>query len=188
MSCRWYVRNPAVLEDAVLTGSAAEGLAQLTEQKIGEAMQVSESNPMSGLSGRASLLVSLATALRSNPRYFGEEGRPGNLLKFIRPSAPDNKIHISKLWEVVIEGLASIWPRDRMNLGGVALGDVWRCDALAEYDSTTGGGEVGDGLVPFHKLSQWLTYSLVEPVEKLMQWKFEGLSDMTGLPEYRNGE
>jgi hypothetical protein len=40
--------------------------------------------------------------------------------------------------------------------------------------------------VPFHKLSQWLTYSLLEP----LQWAgvtVTGLDALTGLPEYRNG-
>ena len=41
--------------------------------------------------------------------------------------------------------------------------------------------------MPFHKLTGWTTYSLVEPIEKVLGWKFEGLEDMTGLPEYRNG-
>jgi hypothetical protein len=40
--------------------------------------------------------------------------------------------------------------------------------------------------VPFHKLSQWLSYSLLEP----LQWAgvtVTGLDALTGLPEYRNG-
>jgi hypothetical protein len=40
--------------------------------------------------------------------------------------------------------------------------------------------------MPFHKLSQWLTYSLLEPFE----WAgvpVHGLDALTGLPEYRNG-
>jgi hypothetical protein len=45
----------------------------------------------------------------------------------------------------------------------------------------------GDELVPFHKLTGWTTYSLIEPIEKILGWKFDGLEDMTGLPEYRNG-
>jgi hypothetical protein len=42
------------------------------------------------------------------------------------------------------------------------------------------------GQVPFHKLSQWLAYSLVEP----LQWggvTITELGALTGLPEYRNG-
>ncbi len=40
--------------------------------------------------------------------------------------------------------------------------------------------------MPFHKLSQWLTYSLIEP----LQWAgiaVIDIDDLTGLPEYRNG-
>ena len=40
--------------------------------------------------------------------------------------------------------------------------------------------------MPFHKLSQWLSYSLLEPFE----WagvQVTGLEQLTGLPEYRNG-
>lgn len=42
------------------------------------------------------------------------------------------------------------------------------------------------GLVPFHKLSQWLTYSLLEPLADA-GLTVTGLDDLTGLPEYRNG-
>jgi hypothetical protein len=42
------------------------------------------------------------------------------------------------------------------------------------------------GWVPFHKLSQWLSYSLVEPIEGT-GFKVVGLDELTGLPEYRNG-
>jgi hypothetical protein len=42
-------------------------------------------------------------------------------------------------------------------------------------------------LVPFHKLTQWITYSVVEVIEKVAKWKIDGLEDLTGLPEYRNG-
>jgi len=43
-------------------------------------MQVSDANPMAGLEGRTSLLISLSQALTSSPQFFGEEGRPGNLI------------------------------------------------------------------------------------------------------------
>ena len=43
-------------------------------------MQVSETNPMTGIDGRANLLVNLAQALISNPIYFGADARPGNLV------------------------------------------------------------------------------------------------------------
>jgi hypothetical protein len=61
----------------------------------------------------------------------------------------------------------------------VPLGDCWRHPAVR-------GEGLSDGWVPFHKLSQWLTYSLLEP----FAWagvKVRGLDKLTGLPEYRNG-
>ncbi|HWU86670.1 MAG TPA: DUF1688 family protein, partial [Kofleriaceae bacterium] len=78
----------------------------------------------------------------------------------------------------LLEGLAPIWP-GRIELGGTNLGDVWR------HPAARGVGPSA-GLVPFHKLSQWLAYSLFEPLERA------GLSigepgALTGLPEYRNG-
>jgi hypothetical protein len=61
----------------------------------------------------------------------------------------------------------------------LALGDCWRHSAVR-------GPGLTDGWMPFHKLSQWLTYSLIEPFE----WagvKVRHLEALTALPEYRNG-
>ena len=43
-----------------------------------------------------------------------------------------------------------------------------------------------NALVPFHKLSQWLTYSLAEALAGAGH-PLVGLEDLTGLAEYRNG-
>ncbi|KAA1474482.1 DUF1688-domain-containing protein [Dentipellis sp. KUC8613] len=164
----------------------AAGLAQITADGTRRAMQVGDANPMVGLEGRASLLLNLSRALRENPTFFGTEGRPGNMLDFLESESisdgSSRRVPIAALWHVLITGLAPIWPTDRTTLGGVPLGDVWPCDALKPYAT----GE-GDELVPFHKLTGWTTYSLIEPIEKILGWKFVGVEDMTGLPEYRNG-
>ncbi|TFY82108.1 hypothetical protein EWM64_g1910 [Hericium alpestre] len=164
----------------------AAGLAQITEKQTAEAMQVSDPNPMVGLEGRTSLLRNLARALKQNPKFFGNEGRPGNMLDFLEtesiPDGSSRRVPLAALWHVLITGLAPIWPTDRTTLGGVPLGDVWPCEALKPYAKAE-----ADELVPFHKLTGWTTYSLVEPIEKILGWKFQGLEDLTGLPEYRNG-
>ena len=114
-----------------------------------------------------------------------------------KPEGSSRKVHISSLFHALIQGLAPIWPV-RNQLDGVSLGDVWPCSVLALPSGTpehvkgnlaeTGLPRgLGDDLVPFHKLTQWLTYSLVEPIENILGWKVEGMEDMTGLPEYRNG-
>ena len=52
--------------------------------------------------------------------------------------------------------LGPIWP-SRLHLGGIPLGDCWRHPAITTGDATT-------GLMPLHKLSQWLSFSLIEPL------------------------
>ena len=78
----------------------------------------------------------------------------------------------------VLAGLGNIWP-GRLTLAGVNLGDVWLHPALK-------GDNPSEQYVPFHKLSQWLTYSLLEPLQEL-GLEITGLDELTGLPEYRNG-
>lgn len=95
-------------------------------------------------------------------------------------------VPIAALWHVLITGLSAIWP-SRLSLAGVPLGDVWPCTSL-KHSLPKEGFEEGDDLVPFHKLTGWTTYSLMEPMEKILGWKFDGIENMTGLPEYRNGE
>ncbi|KAI0752955.1 hypothetical protein C8Q80DRAFT_1149392 [Daedaleopsis nitida] len=168
----------------------AEGLSRITAQKVASAMQVSDSNPMVGIDGRSSLLINLSKALKASSQYFGTAARPGHIIDFLdSESIAENgtkRVHIFALWTALIDGLAPIWPATRTSLGGTSLGDVWPCDALKK--SIDGGAyQEGDELVPFHKLTGWITYSLIEPIEKILGWKIEGIEFMTGLPEYRNG-
>lgn len=89
---------------------------------------------------------------------YGANGRPSILL--------------SALWDALVTGLAPIWPATRTKLHGVNMGDVWPISLL------------GGDLVPFHKLTQWMCYSLVEVFERVGNWSIVG-SGLTGLPEYR---
>jgi hypothetical protein len=75
---------------------------------------------------------------------------------------------------VLLRALGPIWP-GRLSLKGVPLGDCGKHSAIA-----------GDGLVPFHKLSQWLVYSLIEPLAEA-GFNITDIDGLTGLAEYRNG-
>ncbi|KAF9036315.1 hypothetical protein BJ165DRAFT_1507892 [Panaeolus papilionaceus] len=165
----------------------AAGLAKITPEKTAAAMQVSESNPMDGIDGRASLLFGLSKALTASPQFFGADGRPGNLVDFLesesRLEGGVRVVPIAALWHALIEGLNPIWP-SRITFGGIALGDVWPCPSLG---ASIENPIEGDDLVPFHKLTGWLTYSIVTVLQRILGWKLEGVEDMTGLPEYRNG-
>ncbi|BGP47285.1 hypothetical protein JCM10450v2_003137 [Rhodotorula kratochvilovae] len=174
------------------------GLSKITPEEISKALQVSESNPMAGIDGRAQLLVRLGSVLSdpSNAAYFTQKGssRPGHLIDYLLshsssqalPSAvlgTKVAIQMDTLWEIVISGLSGVWPAARSKIDGVSLGDVWPVECLAKQ---VGAGE-HDDLVSFHKLSQWLTYSLIEVMETILAWQVIGKEQMTGLPEYRNG-
>jgi hypothetical protein len=100
------------------------------------------------------------------------------LFDLIVATAKDQQIEATSILAALLTYLGPIWP-GRISLDGIDLGDTWRHPALETSDET-------NGLVPFHKLSQWLSYSLIEPLE----WAGYGvlnLDELTGLPEYRNG-
>ena len=151
----------------------AEGLAQLTVADLADAFQVTADNRLAGLDGRVNLLKSLGQALAAQPDVFGEEGRIGNLVDAL--SAGGQTLEARKILLNVLECFGDIWP-GRAELSGRNLGDTWTHSKIS----------APDGLVPFHKLSQWLSYSLIEPLQSagITVGDIDGL---TGLAEYRNG-
>lgn len=69
---------------------------------------------------------------------------------------------------------------------GQPAGDMWPHRFAGSALAGGGHDDVTAGVVPFHKLSQWLAYSLIEP----LQWaglEVTAVDELTGLPEYRNG-
>lgn len=155
----------------------ASGLEALTVDKLASGFQVTADNPLVGLEGRVALLQALGRALRSRPDLFGPDGRPGFLFDICAGAqAGGQNISAADLLETVLEGFSPIWP-GRVEVDGENMGDVWPYAPLAKS---------GESLVPFHKLSQWLTYSLIEPIEA-SGVKITDVGGLTGLPEYRNG-
>lgn len=174
----------------------SDGLKRLTLQDLSVGLQVNpENNPLVGLKGRLELLHRLGSVSETS-KYFEKNGthRPGNLIYFliensIKSSAQDGKsiVEIEKLWEIVVEGFGGVWPAGRSKVQGVSIGDAWPTALLSTQKQTQTNNDNGDNLCTFHKLSQWLTYSIVEPIETILPIKFVGLNKMTGLAEYRNG-
>src|SRR5262249_45386158 len=153
-------------------------LESLEEDRLARSLQVSAANPLPGMSGRADLLRRLGRALREAPELFGKlPPRPGHLLDLLRERARGDTLEAAEVLHAVLVGLSPIWP-GRLALDGINLGDVWRHPAA--------GGGPGPGLVPLHKLSQWLAYSLIEPLESA-GLRIAGLDRLTALAEYRNG-
>ncbi|OJD19187.1 hypothetical protein AJ78_00800 [Emergomyces pasteurianus Ep9510] len=163
------------------------GLKKITVELLAKGMQHSEHNPLPGLEGRAGLLIRLSEAL-NNQELFGVDARPGNMLDYLlshdttlASSVPI--ISIPTLWSVLMDGLSSIWPPSRTQIDGVSIGDAWPCATL----SSSPTAKPWENIVPFHKLTQWLCYSLMAPMTKVMNIQFSGSELLTGLPEYRNG-
>jgi hypothetical protein len=154
----------------------AAALAALDDARLAEAFQVGPDNPLVGLAGRAGLLRQLGAALRASPWFPG--ARPGGLVDSLGAISQSGAIAAAEILGALLDGLADIWP-GRIELGGVNLGDVWPHPAA-------GGEGPSAGLVPFHKLSQWLAYSLFEPLEEA-GLRVTAPGALTGLPEYRNG-
>jgi uncharacterized protein DUF1688 len=157
----------------------AEALRAVTDDRLAGALQVSRDNPLPGVSGRAGVLRQLGVALQDTPDLFGKrEPRPGHLLDALRERAGAGGIEAADVLHAVLTGLGPIWP-GRLALGGLSLGDVWPHPAAGGSGSTA-------GLMPLHKLPQWLTYSLIEPLREA-GLAVHGLERLTGLAEYRNG-
>jgi hypothetical protein len=154
----------------------AQALATIDAANLAEGFQVTPRNPLVGLEGRAALLRRLGETIREardTTLYFGEARRGpvriGHLGRYLRRSARDGAIPAAAVLDAVIGAFGPIWPRRDASL---PPGDVWAHSRL--------------GVIPFHKLSQWLTYSLCEPLE----WAGLDVADLdrlTGLAEYRNG-
>ena len=157
----------------------APGLQRITAEQLGAAFQVTASNPLVGLEGRAALLRRLGQALQDQPDLFGPQARPGHLFDLLTQGKKNIFAH--DILDVLLSGLGQIWPAQNA-IENIALGDCWRHPAAGSETANS----ASDGWMPFHKLSQWLTYSLLEP----FQWagiQVDGLDALTGLPEYRNG-
>jgi Protein of unknown function (DUF1688) len=154
----------------------AAALQRLNVDQLAEAFQVSASNPLVGLTGRVGVLHRLGATLAAAPDVFGPHGRPSGLFDAL-VSSP-GPVTAAEILALLLTRLGPIWP-SRNVIGDEPVGDCWRHQAVP-------GPGLTAGWVPFHKLSQWLTYSLLEPFERAGV-PVEDVDALTGLPEYRNG-
>lgn len=162
-------------DDALRADS--EALKALTPDRLGAAFQVTPANPLVGLEQRAGLLQKLGQDIAKSPEVFSANGalRPGNILLWL---GERQTIQARDILLALLDTLTGIWPSP-VRIGGVPLGDVGRHPAVSRNDAS-------DGIVPFHKLSQWLSYSLIEPLQQAGTTVTD-LDGLTGLAEYRNG-
>jgi hypothetical protein len=150
----------------------AAALSRITTQALAQAFQHAPGNELAGIQGRAALLRRMGEVCAANPDSFGTAARLGNLYDDWAVRRED--LTAPEILRTLLQLFGPIWS-GRMSRAGVPLGDCGRHPAIP-----------GEGLVPFHKLSQWLTYSLVEPLEAA-GFPVAQIDGLTGLAEYRNG-
>jgi hypothetical protein len=165
----------------------ATALSEIDAAKLARLLHASADNPLIGLDGRAALLRRTGTALTEQRAVFGCPARPGTLFDALTrdgqrdPVTLDGRrdtVAASAILRALLDGLNAIWLTGS-TIDGSPVGDAWR-------HPQAGGSGPTAGWVPFHKLTQWLAYSLFEPFE----WAgvaVTGRDELTGLPEYRNG-
>jgi hypothetical protein len=151
----------------------ARALQRFDAAQLADAFQASASNPLAGLDGRARLLNRLGAQLAARPDLFARQDtpRPGGIYDHLTARAEHGVVRAPQILDALLDGFGPIW-ENRPMLDGVALGDCWPVDGL--------------GYAPLHKLSQWLAYSLIEPLERAGV-RVTDIDGLTGLAEYRNG-
>lgn len=158
----------------------AEVLANFSVADLERGMQVAADNPLVGLEGRVNLLRGLGRLVAAKPGVFASQDtpRPGGLFDRLATLAADGRLPAPTILSELLREFGPIWP-SRLALGGIALGDCWRHPMLTTGDATS-------QLMPLHKLSQWLSYSLIEPLQRA-GIDVTDIDGLTGLAEYRNG-
>lgn len=102
----------------------------------------------------------------------------------IKSAGGTSELDVLKLWDVLQTVLIPIWPASRTIVGGTPIGDAWPLNALRKEAAAEGST---DHIQPFHKLTQWLTYSLMVPFQRILSVQWVNAGSLTALPEYRNG-
>lgn len=154
----------------MLTNDASEALtfSRLSSFRLfdaGTAFQVDDNNPLNGGLKRFELLQRLGTSPLAS-----RMDRLGDLLNDWTAGGTTETISVKSLLASLIELMNGVWPA-RFNRDGMSYGDVFELEGV---------------LYPFHKLTQWMVYSLMDALT-FLRYKVVDEDSLTALPEYRNG-
>ena len=173
-----YCRGALSSDPAQPLRADAAALCRMDPTAFAQAFQLGDHNPLHGIGGRIRCLRALGRTVATRPEFArrteptgGAARRLGHLFDHIRANAPEGRIPASGLFRIVLTALRGVIGR--------ALGDVWFHAGIRRPGPT-------DRLVALHKLFQWLTWSLIEPLAEGGVKSME-THTLTGLAEYRNG-
>lgn len=112
---------------------------------------------------------------------------PKIIADYMRKTAKDSsKLDVLVFWDILQTLLIPCWPKDRTSLNGRPLGDAWPLSTLKTQLASADADEAKH-IQPFHKLTQWLAYSLMVPFQRILSLDWINTGALTALPEYRNG-
>ncbi|MBT4964349.1 MAG: DUF1688 family protein [Francisellaceae bacterium] len=153
-------------------GIGGKALVELTESSFCAAFQANENNPLIGVSNRVALMHAIGGELleTNHDSLF--------IAIFSDVDLESDSISIKQLFHDLLMFLVPLLP-EATKINNIAVGDVGQHDLLKDDDNPL-------GLIPFHKLIQWICYSLIEPFTDA-GITVTDTDFLTGLPEYRNG-
>ena len=106
----------------------------------------------------------------------------------MKSASDSTTLDILTFWDLLQTLLIPIWPQDRTTIDGSPIGDAWPLGALAKQAGSAHDDKSNPEFIqPFHKLTQWLTYSLMVPFQRILGITWLNAKALTALPEYRNG-
>ncbi|KAF5641679.1 DUF1688 domain protein [Fusarium sp. NRRL 25303] len=199
-SAQTYSRSEGLAVASVYMFKIGHALSNLTREALVTGLQVSASNPVVGLDVRLQLLRDIGASLLKAKTDGISNARPTDLIgeiSFITEqtvvfsnAGPDILLDVAPstapldyaiLWNTLQKLLIPAWPKTRTHIRGYPFGDAWPLAVLGDSSSDTGI------IQPFHKLTQWLGYSLKVPFIRILGREWTNTQLGTGLPEYRNG-
>jgi hypothetical protein len=156
------------------------GLQKMHADIFAAGLQISSQNNLVGFESRIALLQQLGICIEQHPEYFGNDLHPrlGNIVDYWQSHVVNDSLSMQVIFNSLLDAFSDIWP-GRYEIDDVNLGDVWPYQ-LNETELNP------RGFIPFHKLTQWLCYSLIEPLQ-FMNIDVVDTDLLTALPEYRNG-
>ena len=81
-------------------------LKMMNPEQLKRGFQVTNSNQLVGVDGRAAILNALGGALEDHPEFFGQEiQRPGNMVDYLLKKADGCQLSVDHIWTVCMSGL-----------------------------------------------------------------------------------
>lgn len=105
----------------------------------------------------------------------------------VKTAGNSSNLDVLVLWDVLQKVLIPVWPKDRTTIGDVPIGDAWPLSTLRNHKTSPNPTDSTEFIQPFHKLTQWLTYSLMVPFQRVLSMEWVNAESLTALAEYRNG-